>query len=665
MRLFRVDNWLKTHPDRDIIARWTLGVAKDKADAAPAGYTLEMPPPEDPDNWEFLALGDTGDSDAAGPGLSPQEAVARQMAGDAILPESNGQGRGQMVIHTGDVIYMTGEKRLYDRNFRRPYAPFLTPESTIDTLTFRVPFLPVPGNHDYYDLGTWGRWLGRVPLLGSGLRAIAHNLFAFSLPEGGSDMGRAYMEAFVDLAGGGLTRTGEPLPYRPGAQTRIPNRYYQFRHGNVDCFALDSNTLDAPPPGTDIGRVRQDAAAHIAVLEERARQIDAELRHEQAARDRWSADQRRLAASDPGRRPLLTERVAQITTYLGTLRALLEEASAADSQVTDAIRRAERRWQEGASDLAAPEPTTETIESALRELDDASDDACAALRDVEATLSELPEGPLRARLLGARDQVETAQSAWADFVTPPSEEIDDRLRKLSEDALDVQRELVLEKRRLRYRPEDHDAGQLRWLDAALARSERERPDAWRIVFLHHPLYTTIVNHCERPDVQNLRDNLLALLKGRVHLVLSGHSHAFEWFRSDALPGVGLFVTGGGGQITLRPSLLEPRLLSRRRERYEALRKAGVAECALAGYGPGAADGEDGSVYHYLRVIVSPDTLRVIPVGVRRLRSGAFRREEPMPVFHAPRLPETRPPWRPRALHSVEVRRDGKITANWA
>ena len=31
---------------------------------------------------------------------------------------------------------MTGERRLYDRNFRRPYAPFLTPESTVDRLVF-------------------------------------------------------------------------------------------------------------------------------------------------------------------------------------------------------------------------------------------------------------------------------------------------------------------------------------------------------------------------------------------------------------------------------------------------------------------------------------------------------------------------------------------------
>jgi hypothetical protein len=38
------------------------------------------------------------------------------------------------------------------------------------------------------------------------------------------------------------------LTYRPGQFTRIPNRYYTFRYGGIDFFALDSNTLNHPLP---------------------------------------------------------------------------------------------------------------------------------------------------------------------------------------------------------------------------------------------------------------------------------------------------------------------------------------------------------------------------------------------------------------------------------
>src|SRR5689334_12161241 len=112
MSLLGIDNWLKSPADRDIIAAWTVGADREM------GYALALPPLSASERFEFLALGDSGDSDASGPRLSPQNAVARQMIADAALPES--AGRAVMVLHTGDVVYMTGEHRLYDRNFRRP-----------------------------------------------------------------------------------------------------------------------------------------------------------------------------------------------------------------------------------------------------------------------------------------------------------------------------------------------------------------------------------------------------------------------------------------------------------------------------------------------------------------------------------------------------------------
>jgi hypothetical protein len=249
---------------------------------------------------------------------------------------------------------------------------------------------------------------------------------------------------------------------------------------------------------------------------------------------------------------------------------------------------AERRWSEAGEDFAAaPADDPDALTAILSALDHVSDDSAQAVRAIEAYVAVLPDGPDRARILGAREAVERGQGEWARIASPVPPELNARIHQLSEEALDVQRELATLRRRVRFRPDDHDRAQLAWLDAALSRSVRERPDAWRIVYLHHPLYTTITNHCERADVIGLRDNILALLqKHDVHLVLSGHSHAFEWFRSSALPHVGVFVSGGGGQISLRPSLFESRRFVRYRGYYESLRANGVQECAMTGLRPG-------------------------------------------------------------------------------
>ena len=84
---------------------------------------------------------------------------------------------------------------------------------------------------------------------------------------------------------------------------------------------------------------------------------------------------------------------------------------------------------------------------------------------------------------------------------------------------------------------------------------------------------------------------------------------------------------------------------------------------MAGVGPEAPDRQDGDLYHYLRIQVTPDALIVRPVGVRKVGSS-YRREEPMPAFHAPSLPYRRPSWHPRILDSVTVRRNEPPIVNW-
>jgi hypothetical protein len=395
--------------------------------------------------------------------------------------------------------------------------------------------------------------------------------------------------------------------------------------------------------------------------------IDRELRRDQLALDRWRVEQRQLLAGSASRLAALAAPVAVATLALAALEQSLRVLGNRPDHcpaAAEAAAAAGRRWSEAAADLAAADGPA-AVFHALQGLDEASDESCAALRALEGCLIELPEGPERADLLAVRAEIERALATWqqADRAEPLPESLCARLRKLSEEALDTQRDLARERRRMRYRPEDHDTAQLEWLEAGLAAAERERPGGWRVVYLHHPLFSSIGNHCEHPEIQGVRENLLARLQGRVHLVLAGHSHAFEWVRSNALPETGLFITGGGGQISLRRSLLEPSLLYRNRDRYERLRQAGVVECAVGGRGPAAADGEAGPLYHYLRVEVTPEALIVRPVGVRRLADG-YRREAPMPVFHVPALPAGGPHRRARRLEAVEIRRGQPPQARW-
>jgi hypothetical protein len=560
---------------------------------------------------------------------------------------------------------MTGEKRLYDRNFRRPYSAWLTPESTADNLVFRVPFLPIPGNHDYYDLRGWVLWLAKLPLVGPGLKAIIQELFAFGMPEGGSEMGKVFMEAFVDLKADTSSR---PLAYAPGALTKVPNRYYRFRYGSVDFFALDSNTLDAPPPWrTTANEVREAAANRVETLREQYRALDQELKERQLRLDAWRKDERERLSHDPSR----TETISSIAVTIGqALRALAKALRVEGEPATpcagpaDEVAKLAERWEAGEAALRAAADSDSRL-TAIETLEEASDDACASLRGVEGCLGAVGEGGYKSAIVQARDAVDRAVTRWAEVVSALPSDLCDEIHAYSERALDIQRELALEQRRTRFKPEDHDSVQLAWLRMGLEQSVRENPDGWRVVYLHHPLYTTIGNHCEQSDVQDIRSNLLEILAGRAHLVLSGHAHAFEWFRSARLPGSGIFVTGGGGQVSLRRSILEPRSYTRHRGRYDSLVEAGVEEWCGAGRGPAAQDGRDGNLYHYLRVDVERDVLTVRPMGARRLEREQFRAESPFPVYHVPALNESGFERDVRELRGITVTRTGQVRPVWS
>lgn len=647
-------NWLKAPASREIIRRWTR--------EDPSGdHSLDLRLPDPGDAYELLVVGDTGDAEVTAAGPAPQDAVARCLAEDAHLPGS--RGRGLLVLHTGDVVYMTGERRLYERNFRRPYAPFLTPESTVDRLVFRIPFLPVPGNHDYYDFASWATALARAPGVGAGLRAVARELFAFNMPQGGSDQGRAFMEAFLRPEPSPLPG---PLPYIPGEATRLPNRYYRFRVGSVDFFALDSNTLEAPPPSPAAAGEQARAEERVSQLRKQARQVDRELRRLELELEELQRSHRRRVAAEPRHHATMRLAVSELHTAAEQLTVLLRRRAGGGAEGVRAQRLLERAlgdWEQVRSRLlTAAGPRS--FRTALDLVDAASSSMTAALKATDGYLGSLPDGLPHSEIAAARDRLETAHRHWIHVASPPPPAaLADRLHHLSDTALDIQRTLALEKRRAHSQPEDYDHAQLRWLEAALAESVRERPEAWRIVYLHHPLYSTITNHCELTDIQGVRGNLLEILRGRVHAVFGGHAHAFEWTRSRELPHTGLFVTGGGGQVSLRKSVLDPSRFARHPGQYAALRTAGVTEAVVCGRGPAAADGEAGPVFHYLRIQVTPERLTIRPVGIRGTASG-YRREEPITAYHASELPEGQPPWEARTLEGIVLRRHQPPEARW-
>ena len=212
-------------------------------------------PGNDERAFSFLVLGDSGSRSYYND--NPQRRVA-----EAMVAQSEDC---QFVLHTGDVVYLVGSREQYPKNFIEPYREFLSGGKTpkqirYDRMCFRLPFLPVLGNHDYYDLPFI---FGLLLQLAAPLRRLLRNQINLDLGWHGSFQGDAYARAFLDYLSDYKTEalrnhlqehyTAELgghacLSYRPEEFTRLPNRYYQFCQGGIDFFALDSNTFNAPLP---------------------------------------------------------------------------------------------------------------------------------------------------------------------------------------------------------------------------------------------------------------------------------------------------------------------------------------------------------------------------------------------------------------------------------
>ena len=96
-----------------------------------------------------------------------------------------------------------------------------------------------------------------------------------------------------------------------------------------------------------------------------------------------------------------------------------------------------------------------------------------------------------------------------------------------------------------------DPKQLEWIDRELSQSH----DDWKIVYFHHPLYSSGGRHGSEVDLRVILEPLF--IRYGVNVVYSGHDHIYE--RVKPQKGIYYFVAGSGGQ--LRPGDLRKTALT--------------------------------------------------------------------------------------------------------
>lgn len=215
--------------------------------------------PTEPTPFSFVVMGDTdaggeGDPSAFAAGFSAQ-----------LLPHAQ---QSRFVLHTGDVTYPVGSYENYLNGFLHPYRWLLKQlpnraDYRADSIVFERSLLPVPGNHDYA-AGEYGLWQKLLRGMCDRLRqTLSIDLGHYGGP-GGEAYGQTFLDDLSKLTPEQLShhlkahysatskmsvtaKTPYSLSYRPGQFTRLPNRYYSFRYGGIDFFALDSNTWKTDP----------------------------------------------------------------------------------------------------------------------------------------------------------------------------------------------------------------------------------------------------------------------------------------------------------------------------------------------------------------------------------------------------------------------------------
>jgi predicted MPP superfamily phosphohydrolase len=85
-----------------------------------------------------------------------------------------------------------------------------------------------------------------------------------------------------------------------------------------------------------------------------------------------------------------------------------------------------------------------------------------------------------------------------------------------------------------------DPDQVKWISDELEKSGEK----WKIVFFHHPLYSSAKTHGSQVKLREVLEPLFVRYK--VSLVLNGHDHTYE--RITPQNGIQYFVEGSSGQL---------------------------------------------------------------------------------------------------------------------
>jgi hypothetical protein len=230
--------------------------------------------------FSFLVVGDSGTGSHRG--HSPMRRIAELM-----IPYYD---ECRFMLHTGDVVYQVGSSEYYPKNFIKPYRELIVggehyKKVAYDEMVFKKPILPVLGNHDYYDLPII---YGLISATTLPFRRLIPSKLDIEVGRHGSRKGDAFAKAFLDYLSqfnfpGELARhldehytaktdKGKCIRYVPGQFTRLPNRYYTFRYGGIDFFALDSNTINDPLPLPDT----KEGQAYRLSLQKRRDELERE-----------------------------------------------------------------------------------------------------------------------------------------------------------------------------------------------------------------------------------------------------------------------------------------------------------------------------------------------------------------------------------------------------
>jgi hypothetical protein len=85
-----------------------------------------------------------------------------------------------------------------------------------------------------------------------------------------------------------------------------------------------------------------------------------------------------------------------------------------------------------------------------------------------------------------------------------------------------------------------DSKQLAWAEETL----RSAPEAWKVVYFHHPLYSNGGRHGSNVELRVLLEPIL--VRNGVTVVLAGHEHIYE--RITPQKGITYFTAGSSGQL---------------------------------------------------------------------------------------------------------------------